>query len=73
MGEASVDKGRSSSVLKSTEEKVFRNKAVVCKQVEEGILASQKELAELAGRGVQEMERLKGEDLVLGRRRHWGS
>lgn len=59
MGEASVDRSRSSSVLKSTEEKVFRNKAVVCKQVEEGILASQKEFTELAGRGAQEMERLK--------------
>lgn len=46
--------------IKIHKEKVFRNKAVVCKQVEEGILASQKEFTELAGRGVQEMERLKG-------------
>lgn len=29
---------------------MFRNKAVVCKQMEEGILASRKEITELAGR-----------------------
>lgn len=29
---------------------MFRNKVVVCKQMEEGILASQKEFTELAGR-----------------------
>lgn len=49
---------RGSSILKSTEWKVFRNKAVVYKQTEEGILASQNSLSCRGGQA-QETERLK--------------
>lgn len=41
---------RAASVLESTELKVFRDKAVVCKQMEEGMPASQKESTGQAGR-----------------------